>query len=69
MFVPEEYFLLRFQTCGKTLRGEERLVSDANGPLLPRLDWQKVSKIPLKTGDDTNDTNCVRFHKVGTIYL
>ena len=24
----------------------------------------KVSKTPLKTGDDTNDTNCVRFHKV-----
>ena len=29
----------------------------------------KNSKIPLKTGDDKNDTNCARFHKVGTLFV
>ena len=34
-----------------------------------KLLWQKISKIPLKTGDDKNDTNCARFHKVGTLFV
>ena len=38
-------------------------------PYYPVEIGKKVSKIPLKRGDDTNDTNCVRFHKVETIYL
>ena len=30
---------------------------------------EKISKMPLNTGDDKNDTNCARFHKVGTIFV
>ena len=50
MFVPKEYFLLIFQTCEKDFGGrrEGRLVSEANVPLLPRLNWQKSVKDTAK---------------------
>ena len=53
----------------KKIQGEGRLVSTANGSLLPRLNRQKVSKIPLKTRDDTNDTTWIYSIKWETIFV
>ena len=73
MFVPEEYFLLGFQTCEKDFEGR-REGKGLSVMLMAhyysvQIAPEKISKMPLNTGDDKNDTNCARFHKVGTIFV